>query len=260
MRRHQLFEFNDTPQVPDFIQEAILETLGEVLDRGRIIDALFPHFAKFAADSGVDELLDLGAGSARVARILARSLAAAGMETPRIVLTDLHPRPALWESVEAASGGRITSVRSPVDALAIPADVSRGRGRMIINAIHHFPPELVRGVLADTVRSGAPIFLAEGFDRELSGFLPFARLGTGLLLTNPLRARRRRIARAICTWVVPVIPVAAVWDGLVSTARVHTLDELHAMARSIAPSWRWEGGDYTFPAGGRGIWFRGLPG
>lgn len=259
MSRIQLFEFNDTPQVPDFLQEALLDSLGEVLDRGGIIDALFPQVRAFVEAADVDELLDLGAGSAQVARILARSLEAAGLERPRIILTDLHPRPSLWDEVEAASGGRISSVRESVDATAIPAEVSAGRGRMIINALHHFPPALVQRMLDDTVRSGAPIFVAEGFDRELAGFVPFIRLGTGVLLTNPLRARRARAARALCTWALPLIPLAAVWDGFVSTMRVHTVEELLAMGRAAAPDWRWEGGDYTYPAGGKGIWFRGLP-
>lgn len=259
MGRVQLFEFNDVAFAPDFLQEAILDSLGEVLDRGRVIDALFPHFATFVEEAKVGEILDLGAGSAQVARILARSLESAGREGPRIVLTDLRPRPLAWAEAEARSGGRIQSVRRSVDAAAIPPEVAAGRARMIINAIHHFPPELVRRILADAVHAGAPIFIAEGFDRELRGFVPFIRLGTGLLLTNPLRARRGRVARALCTWALPLIPLAAVWDGFVSTMRVHTLPELHAMASEIAPHWRWEGGEFRFAAGGKGIWFWGMP-
>lgn len=259
MSRVQLFEFNDVAFAPAFLQEAILDSLGEVLERGGIIDALLPAFLDFVEQADVDELLDLGAGSAQVSRILARALAASGLERPRLILTDLRPRPLAWAEAQEASGGRIASVLTPVDAAAIPPEVARGRGRMIINALHHFPPALVQRMLADAVQAGAPIFVAEGFDRGLESFVPFIRLGTGILLTNPLRARRARVARALCTWVVPVIPLAAVWDGFVSTKRIHTLAELHALAADIAPTWRWESGDFTFPAGGRGIWFRGLP-
>lgn len=259
MSRVQLFEFNDVAFAPAFLQEAILDSLGEVLERGGIIDALLPAFLSFVEEADVDELLDLGAGSAQVSRILARALEASGRGRPRLILTDLHPRPLAWAEAEAASGGWIESVATPVDATAIPPGVARGRGRMIINALHHFPPALVRRMLADAVQANAPIFVAEGFDRDLASFVPFIRLGTGVLLTNPLRARRARAARAICTWLVPLIPLAAVWDGFVSTQRIHTLPELHTMASEIASEWRWESGAFHFPEGGRGIWFRGLP-
>ena len=59
--------------------------------------------------------------------------------------------------------------------------------------------------------------------------------------------------------IVAVAFLAGTWDGLVSTMRIYTEDDIRAMVAPFGSHWRWEFGTYDFPLGGRGVWFRGIP-
>jgi hypothetical protein len=56
--------------------------------------------------------------------------------------------------------------------------------------------------------------------------------------------------RLFWTYLIPLVPLTCLWDGLVSQLRAYTLDELRAMSEGSAPM-RWEAGQIPI-AGGRG--------
>jgi hypothetical protein len=45
----------------------------------------------------------------------------------------------------------------------------------------------------------------------------------------------------VLTYLVPIVPLLALWDGLVSCLRTYSTDELSQMVAAISePHWRWE--------------------
>jgi hypothetical protein len=241
------------------IREAVVETLAETLERGGILDGLAPIFAEFVGKANASEVLDLCAGAGNPARILVRSMLAQGNIPPGILLTDLYPRTDAWYDAKAEFPNHISFVRDSVDATAIPASLSSGRARTIINAFHHLPPALAQRVLDDAIASRSPILIAECFGRNPLGFVPLARRGLATLAGNPLFARHHRYKRALLTWAVPVIPAIAVWDGLVSTMRVYSEDDLRAMTAHSGAAFDWVYRTWEFPWGGTGNVFYGIP-
>jgi hypothetical protein len=139
----------------------------------------------------------------------------------------------------------------------IPPELSKGRLRVVINALHHFRPELAGAILRDAARSSCGVLVVEGFERGPLGFAPFAAAGIPALLTNPIFAPRHKLAKAAMTWLSPIALGASIWDGLVSTMRIHSESELRAMVAST--SFKWTYGTYDFFPGGRGYWFSGVP-
>ena len=253
--RLQAFEFNDLAATPDALRETIVETLSRALAWGRMLRGLVAPFRAFLDAAGTDDVLDLCAGAGGPAAILRREIARSGAAPPRITMTDLFPRVDMWTPL--AEPG-LDWVDAPVDATAIPAPLADGRARTVINAFHHFPPPLATAILADAVRASRGIFISEAFGRNPLQFRQFGLPGLAALLANPILARRHRAAKALLTWATPVALLAGTWDGLVSTMRVYTEDELRAMA-AHAPGFRWTFGTYDAPFGGRGTYFWGVP-
>jgi hypothetical protein len=256
-RRH-LFEFNDSPWAPVALRETIIEALSRALAWGRILQGLVAPFRDFIARTGVDEVLDLCSGAGGPAAILAGEIARAGARPPRFLLTDLQPHPEAWSQLRSALPGVVDFVAEPVDATQIPERLGRGRARVIINALHHFPPELAGAIVRSACADAPGIFIAEGFERRFLGFAPFAAAGIPALLVNPVLAPRHNLQKALLTWLTPAALAVSLWDGLVSTQRVYREDELRGMVAPLGGKFSWEYGTFDFAPFGRGYYFFGV--
>ncbi len=255
--RLQLFEFNDAPWAPVPLREAIVEALSRTLRWGRVLDRLADPFRAFLDERGADEVLDLCAGAGGPAAILARALARDGRRVPRFLLTDLQPHPEEWARLRDELPDAVDFIAEPVDATAIPAGLGEGRARVIINALHHFPPSLAGEILRGACVRSPGVFVSEAFERRLTGVAPIALAGIPALYATPLLSPRRRLEKALLTWAAPIALLASVWDGLVSTMRVYSEAELRAMVAPVE-GYRWTYGRYRFPAGGVGYYFYGI--
>lgn len=257
--RVQLFEFNDHPKAPAAVRDTIVEMLSLTLAWGRILKGLVAPFEDFLQECGAAELLDLGAGNGAPAHILATEIARSGRKPPRFLLTDLHPHVEAWAKLRAEVPEAIEFVEEPVDATRVKAELASGRARTIINVLHHFPPALAASIFEDAVRADAGIFVAEGFERNPLQFANMIAAGLPALLLNPLLAPRDRLVKALLSWFTPAVALMSAWDGIISTLRIHSEDELRAMVAPFGAGFRWEYGTYRYLPYGKGYYFYGVP-
>jgi hypothetical protein len=258
--RLQLFEFNDLAATPVALRDTIVETLSRALAWGRILDGMVPHLRRFLDEAGATEILDLCAGAAGPATILATAFERDGAAPPRMILTDLYPRVEAWQAARARHPAVIDFVAESVDATAIPEALARGRVRTVNNAFHHFPPALAEAILRDAVATSRGIFVSEPMHRNPLDFLSFAPAALPALAAAPFLARTHRAQKALLTWATPIALLAGVWDGVVSTMRMYREDDIRRMVAPFGAHWRWEFGTYEFWPRGRGHWFYGVPG
>jgi hypothetical protein len=64
-----------------------------------------------------------------------------------------------------------------------------------------------------------------------------------VLLLTP-RIRTWSWARLLLTYVVPVVPLLVLWDGVVSCLRSYRADELRALTAGLDEGYTWEVGEY----------------
>jgi hypothetical protein len=204
-------------------------------------------------------VLDLCAGAGGPAQILIDEFRHAGREPPELLLTDLFPRQRAWQRLIGLEP-KLAAHFQPVDATNIPHELGAGRARAIVNAFHHFPPELAARILADAVRARAPIWVSEPFERNPLRFLPFAPFGLAALLANPVLTPERTLGKALLSWgLLPLTLGLSAWDGFVSTLRAYERPELLEMVRPYRASYRWQYGNYRYALGGKGYYFWGVP-
>jgi hypothetical protein len=257
--RVQLFEFNDASWAPRPLRDTIVESLSRTLAWGHFLAGLVAPFEQFVARAGVREVLDICAGAGGPARILVDEIRRAGRTPPRFVLTDLHPQLDAWERARFAFPHDVGFIATPVDATCIPAALGDGRARVIINAFHHFPPEVARGILRDAVAGSAGIFIAEPFDRNPLRFASFIPVGALALAANPVLSARDRVAKAVMTWMSPLVIAASLWDGVVSTLRIYEREELEEMVAPLGDGFEWTWGRHEHALGRHGYYFYGVP-
>jgi hypothetical protein len=257
--RLQLFEFNDAPFAPKVLQRTIVSALSRTLRWGHLLDGLVDPFLEFLKASGAHEVLEVAAGAGEPAALLLEALTAQGHVPPTFTLTDLHPHVEAWRALVERHPTKLAFVPEAIDATQLPADLGRGRARVIINAFHHFPPALAQQVLVGMTKDAPGVFLAEGLVRDPRSFLAMTPWGVPALLAEPLLAHEGRVSRAALTWFSPVAMLASAWDGTVSTFRCYSREELFRFAEAVGAHWRWEYGTYAVGRFGRGSWFWGVP-
>lgn len=177
--------------------------------------------------TGQKQILDLcSGGSGPLALVQQQLRERHGLSVP-IRLTDKYPNLPAFKKIRAEAqvlGGDISFSNTSVDATAVPEELEGLR--TLFSCFHHFPPELARRILADSVAKRAPVAIFELSNRSLSAFLQ-------VLLGGPLSIpfltpffRPFSWMRLFWTYVIPVVPFCAVWDGVGSNLRAYAPDEM----------------------------------
>jgi hypothetical protein len=236
--RLHLFELEDQRWLPSSIRHGVTAYLNFV---GNLSAAPYEDFAFLLAQAmratGDRVLLDLCSGASGPVPTLLHLLKQRGIDA-RAILTDLYPDERIRTLIDKRSDGSLTYLREPVDATRVLPELDGFR--ILCNGFHHFPPSRARHILADTVQSGRGIALFEAVERRLPAMLACL----AALIAVPLATlfmRPWRWDRAVLTFLIPIIPLAVAWDGLVSCVRVYSPSELRALVNGIPGSdgYRW---------------------
>lgn len=231
MRRVHLFEFEDQSWFPSPVREAMTDFLSFM---SGFADTPFGGFVerldRAMLATGDDRLVDLASGAGGPAITIARLLRAKRTAPVRVTLTDLYPNLPRLELARREGQGYVDFVEQPIDARQVP-EALRGF-RLMCNAFHHLPPEAARDCLADAVRKRQGVALLEFVQRSpLSAAQVSIGLATMLLVTPFIRPRR--LSRFVFTYLLPVVPLCTLWDGLVSCLRAYEPDELRELVASL---------------------------
>jgi hypothetical protein len=131
--------------------------------------------------------------------------------------------------------------------------------RTIFTSFHHFSPGEAASLLRDAVAAGQPIGIFEVARRSPSAvalMFPWALLA---LLYTPM-VRPFRWSRLLWTYLLPVIPLVLLFDGIVSCLRSYRPEELLEIARESGQSeYGWQAGELSGAPGVRITYMTGAP-
>lgn len=256
VRRYHLFELEDQPWFPGLIRDFMTDYLHLVSERFGIFEGAAPVLVELLERTGRSDVLDLGSGGGGPWRSLAPTIRA---EVPElsVTLSDLFPNQAALTA--AAEGEPSISVSAhPVDAMAVPEELGGVRTQFL--ALHHFRPEDAVRIVGDAVAKGTPIAVFEAQKRDFKHLFQFALSPIAVLLMTPL-VRPLKLSRFLFTYLIPIVPLCVLWDGVVSVLRTYSRDELLDIAGRADPSdsFEWEVGEST-EGPSTLVWLVGSPG
>jgi hypothetical protein len=148
----------------------------------------------------------------------------------RVRLTDYYPNVAAFEALASAYDRVFDFSAEPVSALDVPAELNGFR--TLFSSFHHFAPVQAAGILSDAVRKRQGIAIAESTQRHPLLLAYMLLTPWIVLLTSPFQAPFRW-SRLFWTYVLPAIPLAVMFDGIVSCLRTYTPGELMGLVRSV---------------------------
>jgi hypothetical protein len=257
MARLHLVELEDLPRFPRPLRDGLTDFLRMYHVIGGTAAAAAPLVRRLLEETGETTVLDLASGGGGPARSLPRALERLGVGGITCVLTDRYPNlPALRRAVASTPG--LAAREESVDATRVPAEFPGVR--TLFASFHHFRPPEARRLLAACAGSGRAVGVFEFTSRTPAALAMVLLTPWVQLCTAPLQ-RPFRWDRLVLTYLVPVLPAAIAFDGLVSCLRSYTPEELRELVRGLGGDmYRFEVGTARlFPLGPTMTWLLGIP-
>ena len=238
MRRRHLVELEDLRWWPAVFRDAATDYLVAALRHAKTYVCLGSRLAAAVERAGASQIIDLCSGGGGPWPDLLPALRAIGVDVP-VCLTDKYPNAAALRRVADTTPG-VRFEPESVSATDVPERLAGFR--TVFTAFHHFRPDDARSILAAAVRDRQGIFIAEATPRRPAALALQALVPLAVLVLTPT-IRPFRWSRLFWTYLVPVLPLAILFDGVVSTLRVYTPEEMLAMGQEVGgDEYEWEAG------------------
>jgi hypothetical protein len=246
MKRIHLIEIHDQDWCPRTLRNGATDYLQFVIATMKGYAPMVPILARALERSGTQQVLDLCSGAAGPWLWLQPVLAERGVSVS-VCLTDKYPNLELFRESNGLTHQSISYHPSSVDAMRVPEELIGFR--TIFSAFHHFRPEQARAVLADAAHKGQSIAVFEGTQRSVLALLLMLLVPLMVLLMTPF-IRPFRWSRLLWTYLLPVLPTVALFDGLVSCLRTYSVEDLRALTDRVGGNgYHWEIGTVKTKAG-----------
>jgi len=240
MARLQLVEIHEQPWCPAVIREGITGTLQFIANTLPAYEGIMPEFAKSLEASGQKRIIDLCSGGGGPWRKLIPLLPE---QIEEIILTDLFPNTGAFKHLQNATHERIHFEENSVDVSQVPEHLKGFR--TIFAAFHHFEPETAKAILQDAVNQRQGIAIFELTERHIGAIL-FITLASALFAFAAVPfIRPFRWQYALFTYLIPIIPLVLMIDGLTSCMRTYSPAQLRELISELdAPGYTWKVGRY----------------
>lgn len=246
MARLHLFEFEDLPWFPAFLRDYVTDFLQYLSNKAQMYRGIVPLLKNAMDAGGTDRIVDLASGGGGGWLWLSGELR---KDRPglKIFLTDYFPNVDAFRYT-AAQSPVFEFREDPVDARNVPVELKGLRTQFL--SLHHFRPADARRILQNAVESGQPIAIFEGQERSVPGIVMTALSPISVLLATPF-IRPFKMGRIVFTYLIPVVPLVTMWDGVVSCLRTYSVDEMKDLVAGLdnKEAFDWEIGRQRFGPG-----------
>lgn len=247
-RRRQLFEIQDFSWCPKAVRDGVTDLLVINLRIVPLYEPAIPILSQMAKMTN-GKWVDLCAGAGGGSLFLKEKMPG---EIKELILTDLYPHTNFKTLPEG-----VINYPEPVNALAVPMNLQGFR--TLFTSFHHLPDDIAKGVLRNARDSKTPIGVFEFTDRSLFCLmmvLPTFIFSFFLIpLVLPLK-----LSRLFWTFVIPLIPLVAGIDIVMSCFRTRNEAELKQMTENLrSDEYVWETGTLPTYLGMKLTYLTGKP-
>jgi len=224
MRRVHLFEFEDQKWFPGFLRDYGTDFLQFLSNKTKLFKPSIPIIKKGLKKSNTSDIIDLGSGGGGGWIWLNEELR---KDVPdlKIWMTDLYPNISAFE-FSKRKADNFEYISEPVDAREVPTHLKGLRTQFL--SLHHFRPEDAEKILQNAIDSRSSIAIFEGQERSFASILAMIFSPISVLLTTPF-IRPFKLGRIVFTYLIPVVPLFVLWDGIVSSLRTYSVEEMKGL-------------------------------
>jgi hypothetical protein len=244
MRRIHFIELHEQPWFPSSLRNDITDALQFGFNLMRAYEPILPLLQGVIDSNHQQSVVDMCSGGGGPWPDLSRKLQsrdAAHSAGLQILLTDKYPNLDAFQSVSASSHLHISYYPEPVDAMNVPRAL-KGL-RTMFTSFHHFSPKDARAILQNAVDAGESVGIFE-ITKRTPSTIAIIFVGVLLMFVHTPRIRPFRWTRLLWTYLIPIIPLVLLFDGVVSCLRTYRPQELREMVEKLTPcQYKWEIGE-----------------
>lgn len=237
MGRIHLFEFEDQSWFPSFIRNYMTDYLQFISNKLKIYQGALPILKKGLEKSGGSKILDMASGGGGGLLHISSELKD-DFPNLKIQLSDLYPNITAFEKTVSKSSV-FSFVSEPVDATKVPASLQGFRTQFL--SLHHLRPPQATQVLQNAVDAKSVIGIFETMERGPKNLIGMIFIPIFVFLMTPF-IRPFSIGRLVFTYLIPLVPLFALWDGTISVLRTYSIKEMNGLVTNVKnhESYEWE--------------------
>lgn len=236
MGRIHAFEFEDQKWFPVSIRNYGTDFLQFVTNKFDFYKGIAPLLTEAMNASGHKDIMDLASGGGGGWMSLTKHLQK-DIPDLKITLTDYYPNLRAFERTKNQNPQLYRFVDRSVDARDVPKDLSGFRTQFL--SFHHFRAEDALKILQNAVDSNASIGIFEGQKRDVSHFIKNMLSPVSVIITTPF-IRPFKIGQILFTYIIPIVPLFVLWDGVISVLRTYSVQEMNELISKVDGNEKYE--------------------
>ena len=239
MGRIHLFEFEDQDWFPTFLRNYMTDFLQFLSNKTGLFKPVVAIIEETLRKSNTATIIDLGSGGGGALVGLNQDLKKK-IPDLKIIMTDYFPNLTAFEHTKKLADN-FDYESEPVDARNVPSELKGLRTQFL--SFHHFKPIDAKLILQNAIDSKSSIAIFEAQERSVPSILAMLFSPISVLLTTPF-IRPLKLGRIIFTYLIPVVPLFVLWDGVVSSLRTYSIQEMNDLIELLKGNekYNWEVG------------------
>jgi hypothetical protein len=229
MSRIHAFELEDQRWFPSSIRNYGTDFLQFVTNKFDFYKGIVPLLEDALEKTNTNQIIDLASGGGGGWNSLSEHLTQSQPEL-KVTLTDYFPNIKAFEIARSQKPDLFNYIKTSVDAKNVPEDLIGFRTQFL--SIHHFKPEDALLILQNAVDSKAGIGIFEGQKRDVSHFFKNLFSPISILLSTPF-IRPFKFGRILFTYLIPIVPLFVLWDGVISVLRTYSVKEMEELVSKV---------------------------
>ncbi len=237
MNRIHIFELEDQQWFPSFLRNYATDFLQFGANRFDMYKGVIPVIEKGMKLSKSETINDLASGGGGGWIKILEHLKVKHPDV-KVLLSDYYPNIKSFEFLKK-SDPAINFRTESIDAKTIKFE-NKALQTMFLS-FHHFKPVYAKQILQNSVDNNNVMLIVESQDRSFQSLLAMFFSPISLWLMTPM-IKPFSFLRIIFTYLIPILPIFVWWDGIISSLRTYSVDELKQMVLEVknSESYEWE--------------------
>lgn len=221
------YEIEDQEWLPQAVRAGMTDYLRFLFSVFNLYHPVVPLLLEALKKQESRRIIDLCSGGGGATERIAEELQKSGLSV-QFLLTDLYPNIPSYQYLSQKHSNIILFSNEPVDATQVPEKLKGFR--TLFSGIHHFEPETVKAVLRDAVKARSGIAIFDGGNKSIWVIVLILIFHPLAILAFTPFLRPFRWSRIVFTYLLPLIPVFTVWDGIMSILSLYSPSQLKKLA------------------------------